>query len=644
MMFPRLFTPLTIKGVTIRNRIIATGHLTHFASTDGLVTQRLIDYHVARAKGGIGLIITESMAIHPSTAQSQYTIRLYDRQVLPGLRELTSQIKAYGAAVFCQLHHMGREMTSVDTMRPVVAPSALMDPLKREVPHELSKAEIRELVEAYATCTAHAREAGYDGVEVHCAHGYLIQEFLSPLTNHREDEYGGSFEGRLRFAREVIRAVKGAAGQMVVGIRIDGDEFVDGGLSLEDVQEIVVALVAEGLDYVGLSVGHDLNYPPIFPSMDFPLGCFVYLASAIKRLVDVPVYTSHRINDPALAERILEEGHADLVAMTRATLADPELPNKAKEGDVDGIRPCVGCLQRCFHRLRLRAPISCLGNPAVGREREFAPLPASQPRKVAVVGGGPAGLEAARVLALRRHHVVLFEQEEELGGMLRLAARVPHRDELMGIARWQILQLKRLGVEVRLGQRASAKDLAPFDAVVLATGAEYGPPSLVVSEQVPHYNTLEALELGEAEVAGKTILVVDRDYHNKALGLAERLAQMGAQVVVATEEAEVGVDLDLVNKMMIWERLRELGVKSISKARFEGANGEDVLVVHEGWERVLRGVGAVVVVDKPKANTLLAREMESQFPEKAVYLAGNCAAPRLTPEAIFDGYRIALEI
>lgn len=647
MLFPNLFSPLKMKNLTLRNRIIATGHLTHFANTDGLVSSRMIEYYETRARGGIGLIITESMAVHPNTAQSQYVVRLHDDSVLPGLNELVARIKENGAAVFCQLHHMGREMNSFDTLRPVVAPSPVMDPMKREVPHEMSRAEIKEIVEAYAEASARAVKAGYDGLEVHCAHGYLIQQFLSPLTNQRDDEYGGSPEKRLRFAREVIRAVKAVAGDRVVGIRIDGDEFADGGLTMEDVQQVILALNAEGLDYIGLSAGHALNYPPIFPNMDFPLGCFVYLASNIKRLVDTPVYTSHRINDPALAENILVQGHADMVAMTRATIADPELPLKAKAGRIDDIRPCVACLQRCFQRLRLRAPISCLGNPAVGREKEFEIRLASRPLKVAVVGGGPAGMEAARVLSLRGHSVTLFERDAELGGMLKLGSSMPGREEIFNIVRWQMLQLRQSGVEIITGREATVDDLkdGSYDAAVIATGAGYGPPSEVFTAEVPHLNLTQATELTDDQVEGKMVLLVDRDFHNKALGLAELLALKGASgVVVMSAEAEVGVDMESVNKMMARERMEELGVKFLSKARVEEVDGRDFIISHEGWEVVLPDVDLVVVVDKPAADTELAKQLENELPGLKTYLAGNCASPRLTPDAIFDGYRIALEI
>lgn len=646
-MFTRLFTPLNMKNFTIPNRIIATGHLTHFASPDGLVTQRLIDYHEARARGGIGMIITESMAVHPSTAQSQYVVHLFDDKVLPGLTELVSTIKQYGTVVVCQLHHMGREMISVDTMRPVVAPSPIMDPMKREVPHEMSRAEVKEIIGSYAAAAERAVKAGYDGLEVHCAHGYLIQQFLSPLSNQRDDEYGGSFENRLRFAREIIAAVKKVAPGKIIGIRIDGDEFADGGLTMEDVQQIVLALNADGLDYIGLSAGHTLNYPPIFPNMDFPLGCFTYLASNIKRLVDTPVYTSHRINDPALAEKILEDGHADLITMTRATIADPELPLKAKEERIDDIRPCVACLQRCFGRLRMRAPISCLGNPAVGREREFAITPTPKPKKVAVVGGGPGGMEAARVLSQRGHTVVLYDKEQELGGMLKLGSSVPNREELFNIARWQVIQLQQSNVEIKTGHEATLEDLKAggYEAVVFATGAEYDEPSVVFTANLPHINLKQALELEDEQVENKNILVIDRDYHNKALGIAEQLAEREAgSVVILSSEADVAVDLESINKMMANERLAELEVKWLSKTRVERVDCNDIIVSHEGWEVVLPDIDLVVVVDKPKVNTTLAKQVEQELPQLKTYLVGNCASPRLTPDAIFDGYRIALEV
>lgn len=645
-LFRHLFTPLKIGNCIVKNRIMATAHLTHLASTDGFPTERQIAYHEERARGGLGLMVTESMAVAPNTAQSQYVVHLYDDKVIPMLTELTRRVKAHGTVIIAQLHHMGREMTSVDTRQAIVAPSPIPDPLKKEVPHELTTREIKEMVQMYARAAERCLQAGYDGVEVHLAHGYLIHEFLSPLYNRRTDEYGGSFENRLRFAREVIREVRALAGDRIVGIRINGDELVDGGLTQADYQQICVELEKEGLDYIGLSLGHNLNYPPTFPNMDFPLGFAVYLASGMKRVVRIPVYTSHRINDPLLAEKILAEGHADLVGMTRATIADPEMPNKAREERLDDIRPCIACLQGCFQRLRYRAPITCFGNARVGKEKEYQIRPAVQQKKVAVVGGGPAGLEAARILKERGHRVTLYEKDQELGGMLRRGAfDVPNRQELFGVTRWQIHQVNQLGVEVVLGRECTVQDIREggYDAVIIATGAVYGEPSEVFTPVVPHLNVTQALDLRENDVQGKRVLVIDRDYHNKAIGIGEKLAMLGAEVTLFTEEVEVGYDMESINRSMAWLRLSEYGVRSISKGKILRADGKRFLIAHEGWERELE-FDLVVVVDHMVANNALALQLEHEIPELEVRLAGNCLAPRKTLDAIHDGLRVALEI
>ncbi|MCL4423920.1 MAG: FAD-dependent oxidoreductase [Firmicutes bacterium] len=644
--FTHLFTPLKIGNCTVKNRMMTTAHLTHMASTEGLPTNRQIAYHEERAKGGVGLIVTESMAVSPDSAQSQYVVHLYDDKVIPMLSELTRRVKAHGTVIIAQLHHMGREMTSLDTRRAVVAPSPIPDPLKKEVPHELTIREVKNMVGRYASAAERCVQAGYDGLEVHLAHGYLIHEFLSPIYNYRTDEYGGSYENRLRFAQEVIRAVRAAAPDKILGIRINGDDFVDGGLSAEDYQRVCVDLEKEGLDYLGLSVGHNLNYPPIFPNMDFPLGFAAYLASGIKRLVEIPVYTSHRINDPVLAEKILAEGHADLIGMTRATIADPDMPNKAREGRLDDIRPCIGCLQGCFQRLRYRAPISCFGNARVGQETAYRIVPAIKQKRVVVVGGGPAGLEAARVLRERGHRVTLYEKDQELGGMLRRGAYdVPNRQELFDVTRWQIRQVEKLGVEVHLGHEAGVQDITAggYDAVIVATGATYREPSAIYTPDVPHLNVTQALDLGEKDVHAKRVLVIDKDYHNKALGIGEKLGSFGAEVVLFTEEVEVGYDMEMINRSMAWPRLREYGVRSISKAKILETNGNHFLINHEGWEHEME-FDLVVVVDHMVANNALALLVQRELPDLETHLVGNCLAPRKTPDAIHDGLRIALEI
>ena len=642
MEFPLLFSPVRIGNVTIRNRILSTGHLTHFAGVDGMPTQRLIDYHVERAKGGIGLVVTESMSVHPTSWHSPYVIHLWDDRVVPKLRELVSSVKEHGATIFCQLHHAGHRQLSVSSRMPVPAPSEVLFPDRRETPHVLTPKEIKDLVKAFGDAAERAVAAGYDGMEVHLAHGYLLGQFLSPWSNRRTDEYGGSLENRMRFPREVLREVVRRAPGLPVGVRLNGDDFKDGSNNADDLREIALALEKEGLAYIGLSVGRPGYFPNAYPSMHYPLGPFVYLAAALKEKARVPVYTSHRIKDPQQAETILQSGHADMVAMTRALIADPELPNKARRGRTQAIRPCIGCLQACAANLRQRVPIGCFTNPAVGREAEFALQPAFAPKKVTVVGGGPAGAEAALVAAQRGHVVQLYEAAEKLGGKLHIAAKLPGREELLDFVRWQEAELKRLHVPVHLNARFTLDNVVQggFDCIIVATGATYGRPTWLVPT-VPHYNIEEAIDLQGVE--GKRFLVIDEDYHNKALHVGELLAERGSDVTLFAAD-DLAVDLDPVNKTLALDRAKAAGVRFISKGTILGFSGRTAHVTHEGWELTLRELDGIVVVQRPVAEDSLYREVQQRFPEVNVRVIGHAAAPRLTHDAIFDAYRVALEI
>lgn len=645
--FNHLFTPIQVGKYTIKNRILVTGHLTHFASTEGLVTDKMIAYHEERAKNGVGFMITESMSIAPTSAQSQYVVNLWDDKCIPMLSELTKRVKAHGTVIVCQLHHMGREMWSEDTRREIVAPSAIACPAKKLVPHELTTKEVKQYVQYHIDAAARALKAGYDGIEIHLAHGYLIHEFNSPLFNQRTDEYGGSIENRIRFAREIIQGVRALDPDKIVGMRVTGDDMHEDGLTQEDYQNICVELAKEGLDYIGLSLGHNVGQiPATFPNMDFPLGFAVYLASGLKRLVDIPIYTSHRINDPMLAENILAEGHADLIGMTRATIADPEMPKKAREGRLDDIRPCIACIQGCFLRLKHRCPISCFGNARVGKEAEYQITPAAAPKKVAVIGGGPSGLEAARVLKERGHEVTLFEKDAELGGMLRRGAlEVPNRQELFDVTRWQIRQVNQLGVNVELNHEATVEDIKSggFDAVIVATGAYFGDPSEVYSPDVPHINLYQALDLEESDVQDKRVLVVDKEYNNKAMEIAEKFGMYGAEVVISTADADVGSEMAYVNKVMSLPRLAEYDVKYLTHAHVVGVEGNAFTFEYGGWERELE-FDLVVMVDQLISNNALALELEAEMPDLEIHLIGNCLAPRQTQDLIHDAMRVSLEV
>ena len=383
--FPNLFSPIKIGPRTVKNRIVSTGHLTGYA-VDNMFTDRLIAYHRARARGGVGLIVTESTSVHPSYSIRRFpALHIYnhDDSIIPWLQKLADAVHEYDATIVEQLSHGGGTGKSAP-MWPLLAPSADIPETKCEMSRELEIDEIKEIVQAFGQAARRAKEGGLDGVEIHGGHGNLITQFMTPYSNRRTDEYGGSLENRLRFALEVIDCVRGNVGNdFIVGMRISGDELVDGGLTLEDMKKIAPILAAK-VDLFNVSFGHFSDYMStavMVSPMAIPLDAFVYLAAGIKEVVDTPIITVSRINDPVLAEKILADGYADLVAMTRALLCDPELPSKAKEGRLEAIRTCIACNQGCIGRIDEGIPITCIQSPTAGREMEWSAIEPAKSNK-----------------------------------------------------------------------------------------------------------------------------------------------------------------------------------------------------------------------------------------------------------------------
>jgi len=470
-----LFQPITIRGMTLKNRVVMAPMVTNYATADGAVTQRLIDYLVARAWGGVGLIEVEASYVRADGRGFPNEVGVDRDELVPGLTELTRLVHEGKAKVAIQLFHAGRQTSAALTGTQPVAPSPLADPSTGELPRELPRAEIVELEEAFVQAARRAQAAGFDAVEVHGAHGYLINQFLSPFSNRRTDEYGGNTRGRARFATNIVRKMRQAVGDdYPILFRISADEYVPGGLTLAEAKVIAGYIEEAGADLISVSAG---NYASpgliIIPTMDLDAGLFVPLAAGVKEAVSVPVMAVGRLHDPVLAEQVLAEGSADLVALGRALLADPGWVEKAQRGEMDHIRPCISCNQACAGYLLAGQPISCLANPGCGREREFTITPVRQPKQVVVVGGGPGGLEAARVLAERGHRVTLFEEDLSLGGEFTVAALTPRKEEISDLLRWMIAQVRSAGVDVRLGERASADDVLRLkpQAVVVASGS-----------------------------------------------------------------------------------------------------------------------------------------------------------------------------
>ena len=479
-----LWTPLALGPVTVRNRIVFSAHLTNYAQ-DGLPTEQHAAYYEARAAGGAGLIITEEHSTHPTDWPYEKLIHGFHREVIPGYRAITQAVHRHRVPVFAQINHNGGQASSMYSRLPVWAPSAVADPLFREVPKAIDHAEITEVVAGYALVAEHCAEGGFDGIELQCSHSSIVRGFLSPATNRRDDAYGGSLANRARLLVEIVAAVRKVVGnRLALGVRLCGDELIEGGTTIDEAVEVarIVEATAQ-VDYINTSIGvATASLFMIEASMHIPPGYAMFIPAAIRKAVDLPVVGVGRFKDPLQAERALQDGHCDLVGVVRGQIADPDFAAKARAGATDDIRLCLSCNQECVGRMGLNRWLGCIENPATGREaqwrREGHGRVASRPRNVIVVGAGPAGLQAAIAAARGGHHVRVFEREGQAGGQLRVAASVPNRAEIGDLVRNQLIECRRLGVEITFATAASTElvtELGP-DHVIVATGAEPARP------------------------------------------------------------------------------------------------------------------------------------------------------------------------
>lgn len=569
-----LFQPLQVGSITLRNRILSTAH-TSGAGEDGKPKARYQAYHEEKAKGGIGLtMIGGSTAVAPDTPGADMLhLDASTDDIVPFYRELATRVHAHGAAVFAQLAHMGRRANwdNQHWLSPV-GPSLTREPAHRSFPKAAEIGDIRRLVDAFASAARRVQLGGIDGVELSATHGHIVDQFWSPRVNKRSDRYGGSLANRVRFSLEVLHAMRKAVGDdFVLGIRMSGDELIDGGLGLKDCLAIARLMVEEGtVDYVSVLAAQAENlgdHADIFPNMSMPSAPYLYVANAMKQEIGVPVFHAQRIADIHTAARIVAEGHADAVAMTRAHIADPHIALKAQEGRFDDIRPCVGA-NYCIDRLYAGGQAYCLHNAVTGREQVLShrPLKTARQRHTVVVGGGVGGLEAARVLAERGHRVTLAEQAPVLGGQLRIAARLPWRESLMTIARWQELQVRKLGVSVLTGVEADADWVARQqpDAVILATGGQANLPDLPGARLA--MTPWQALAL-DGDLRGRRFLVFDDNGREIAASTAEHLAARGAQVSFMTADPHPLPLLERTTRPVFMRHLLEGGVRFITDTR-----------------------------------------------------------------------------
>ena len=632
-----LFRPMTIGGVEVRNRIAMSALTMGAAGADGSVTDELIRFYVERARGGAGLITVGGAYPEPRGKEGPGMLGIHDDSLIGGYRRLTVRVRELGSAVFLQILHAGRyAMSGVTGLRPV-APSGIPSRLTGETPEELTADGILEVERSYGEAARRAHMSGFDGVEVLAGTGYLVSEFLSPATNRRTDGYGGGLENRMRFLVEVIEEIgRRVPGSFPIGVRISAEEYVEGGNTIVEARAIARRLEDLGVSYISVSAGWHESRRPII-TREVRQGEFVPLARGIKGAVGIPVMAGVRIKDPVLADRIVGSGDADMVSMGRALIADPGLPAKAIEGRIREIRPCIAC-SHCLSSVFRGSIVECAVNPTLwpgaGSDER-----AGSPRRVLVVGAGPAGLEAAVTAASMGHRVVIADARPDIGGALAIASKPPYKGELLDLVEYYRAMIGRYGIELDLGREVDegyVDEMGP-DAVVVATGASPAIPG-IPGVDLPHVRTAVDVLGNEMKLSGEVAVIGGG---STGLEAADYIADRGGRVSVVEMLDRVGSDLDLTVRWVLLGRLRERGVRMITGARVRGITPGSV-VADAGGREVEIGADHVVLAVGMRPNGGLAERLRGRGYD--VRAAGDCVRPAGILEAVRDGHRAAAGI
>ncbi|CAO1662321.1 dimethylglycine demethylation protein DgcA [Salinicola sp. NYA28a] len=685
MAYEALFKPIQIGKLTIRNRVVSTAHAEVYATDGGMTTERYVRYYEEKSKGGVGLAICggSSPVSIDSPQQWWSSVNVSTDRIIPHFQNLADAVHKHGGKIMIQITHMGRRSRwDGHHWSTLLSPSGIREPVHRATCKTIEEEEIWRIIGDFAQGARRVKEGGLDGCELSAVHQHLIDQFWSPRVNKRTDQWGGNFENRMRFGMEVLKAVRAEVGEdFCVGMRICGDEFHPDGLSQDDMKQIAAYYDATGMvDFFGV-VGsgcdtHD-TLANVIPNMSYPPEPFLHLAAGIKEVVSVPVIHAQNIKDPTQAERVLEGGYVDLVGMTRAHIADPHLIAKVKAGNVDQIRQCVGA-NYCIDRQYQGLDVLCIQNAATSRE--YMGLPhviektSGQRRHVVVVGGGPGGMEAARVAAERGHDVTLFEAEPQLGGQITLAAKAPQRDQIAGITRWYEMELSRLGVDIRLEARADdamIRDRQP-DVVVLANG---GHPFL---EQVPEWGAEEGLVVSSWDILsgkiepGKNVLIFDTMCEFSGMSTADYCASQGATVEIVTDDTKPGVAIGGTTFPTYYRSLYQnavvmTGDLALQKVYREGDKLVALLENEYTGEFEERVVDQVIVengvrpdeslyyalkersrnrgqIDLKALYAIKPQPTLSESGEFALFRLGDCVAPRNTHAAIYDALRLLKDL
>lgn len=643
MHYKILFSPIKIGAMEVPNRFVVPPMGTNLANPDGTVSQEFIDYWEARAKGGFGLLIVEVTAIDPLGKAIPYQPGIWDDSFIPGFKKLTDAVHKYGAKIAVQLHHAGRQTTSPIIGAQPVAPSPVPCVVSREMPRELTTNEVYDLIKKFGDAALRARNAGFDAVEIHGAHGYLIAQFMSPYSNKRVDEFGGNFQNRMRFPVEIIKDIRRkVGGSFPIIFRMSGDEMVTGGRTIDESRAVSRVVECAGTDALHVSIGVYGSMQYIIPPADVQPGFLLSASEEIKKAVSVPVIVVGRINDPELAKDAILSGKADLLSWGRQSLADPEVPNKVASGRIDEISPCIACNQGCvgyiFNPNKIKC--SCLVNPFCGREGELKIEPAHKKKKVIVVGGGPGGLEAAWISAARGHSVMLYEKENVLGGQYRVGSIAPAKQDITKAINFYTNMGRKHGVDFRLGVEANAERIMAEnpDVVIVATGAKPCIPNISGVEKSNVVTSTEIL-LGQ-KVPGNKVLIIGGGLVGSET--ADYLAEHEHDVTIVEMLTEIGRDVQDAVRHFLFKRLDEEKVTIYTNTSVKEILPNGVTAERDGKEITLTGFDTIIIAMGAESVNYLEQELERKVPE--LYTIGDAIEARKAIDAIEEGARIAVKI